>query len=65
METILTLNEEEVNMLCEILKTCEAYYEAIGDEHNVEVGYCEHLRDKLWAQEDSGEIVQCNNEIWW
>ena len=70
MEIIVTLNEQEINMLTEVLKTCQMYYEAIGDENNVEVGYCKHFQEKLDLQglgdeETAEEEVTCNNEIWW
>ena len=55
----VTLVGKEVEMLHEILQTCAMYYEAIGDENNIEVGYCNHLESLL------KENTIVNNEIVW
>ena len=55
----VTLVGKEVEMLHEILQTCTMYYEAIGDENNAEVVYCNHLESLL------KENTIANNEIVW
>lgn len=59
MVSEVTLKGQDVDMLHKILQTCIMYYEAIGDENNIEVGYCNHLESLL------KENSIANNEIVW